>query len=159
MFFCFTFRNKWESMKLKPKMEVDERSDGYLISSYIPGLSKEEIKLQFEPSNRTFTVEGIRVPTEREEAALRSQIRRNFIQTGNYSPEDEDVLFLKAASGRFGKFSESFKLPENVNTDQISARYDNGNLLITIPKVRIPRQQRGGNPYGGGYFNDRDLWW
>jgi len=145
-------------MKLKPKMEVDERSDGYLISSYIPGLNKEEIKLQFEPTNRTFTVEGIRIPNEKEEAAMRTHIRRNFIQTGNYSPEDEDLLFLKASSGRFGKFSESFKLPENVDTDSISARYENGNLLITIPKIRIARQYAQRNPYGG-YFNDRDLWW
>jgi HSP20 family protein len=36
---------------------------------------------------------------------------------------------------RYGKFSRTFFLPEQVNSDKIEAKYDDGMLLITIPKT------------------------
>ena len=34
----------------------------------------------------------------------------------------------------YGSFHRSFKLPENVNTEKIEARYDKGVLWVTLPK-------------------------
>ena len=30
----------------------------------------------------------------------------------------------------------SFRLPDNVNEDKIAAKFDNGELLITLPKTK-----------------------
>ena len=98
---------------------------------------------------------GIRT-TETEEKSLRQQIRKNYIETGEYSPQDEDLLLLKLAAGRFGKFSESFRLPQNCNEDRVTAKYDAGNLFIVIPKLTKPNPRPS---FASPFFNDRDVWW
>ena len=37
---------------------------------------------------------------------------------------------------QFGSFNRSFRLPDNVNEDKIAAKFDNGELLITLPKTK-----------------------
>jgi HSP20 family protein len=41
-----------------------------------------------------------------------------------------------------GAFLRRFTLPENVQTDQIKARHNNGVLEVTIPKVAAPEPRR-----------------
>ena len=41
---------------------------------------------------------------------------------------------------RFGEFSRSFRLPEAVDSDNITARYDKGVLEIRVPKVNRSRK-------------------
>jgi len=149
-------RNKWENMKLQPQMNVEERGDAYVITSHIPGLNKEQIELGFDEKSRTLTVSSVRVPSEQEENQIRSLIKRNYIDSGQYSAADEELLLLKAAAGRFGKFKESFRLPQNADESKISAKYEGGTFLIIIPKQRrIQRSSFGSTPF----FNDPDVWW
>jgi HSP20 family protein len=35
----------------------------------------------------------------------------------------------------FGRFSRSFTLPRNINTDAVKAGFENGVLTVTLPKL------------------------
>jgi len=41
-----------------------------------------------------------------------------------------------------GKFVRTFTLPENVATDQINAKFKDGVLELTIPKIAKPEPRR-----------------
>lgn len=41
----------------------------------------------------------------------------------------------KSVESRFGKFQRAFKLSKEVNAEKISAKYENGILMITLPLV------------------------
>lgn len=44
---------------------------------------------------------------------------------------------------RYSSFERSFSIPENVNTDAIQAKYENGILHIELPKMEKPELETG----------------
>jgi len=148
----------WESLKLVPKMEVSETPRYYLVASYIPGMSEEDISIQISKNKKTLTIEGVRAPTPQEEQILRNTIRKKHPGIGL---EVENHLLLKAGSGRWGKFSESYQLPDHTDPESISAKYERGVLRVYVPKVAkqpIHRQMHQ-HQLPHSFANDRDFWW
>ncbi|MGA7162170.1 MAG: Hsp20/alpha crystallin family protein [Bacteroidota bacterium] len=92
-----------------PSVNVAEDNDGVQVVAEIPGIPKEEVKLQLHDG--TLTISGERkVPVDvKDSELLRSEIR-------------------------YGSFSRTIQLPENVDAEKASAEYANGVLRITIPK-------------------------
>jgi HSP20 family protein len=43
---------------------------------------------------------------------------------------------------RYGRFERSFTLPRTVNADQITARFEDGILTITLPKAENAKPRR-----------------
>jgi HSP20 family protein len=50
-----------------------------------------------------------------------------------YTQERNDKHFYSVET-QFGSFSRSFALPENVDANKISAKYENGILELEVPK-------------------------
>jgi len=92
-----------------PRVDVVENEKAFEIQVAVPGMSKDDIKLDLNDS--LLTISGERKFTkERKE--------NNF-----HSFETQ-----------YGTFSRSFSLPENVDASKINAQYVNGILEITLPK-------------------------
>lgn len=92
-----------------PRVDVVENEKAFEIQVAVPGLNKDDIKLDL--NDNLLTISGERKFTkERKE--------NNF-----HSFETQ-----------YGTFSRSFSLPENVDGSKISAQYVNGILEITVPK-------------------------
>ncbi len=92
-----------------PKVDIIENTESYEIQLAVPGLSKEDFKIELNDNH--LTVSGDRKFTnEKKERTFHS------IET------------------HYGSFSRSFALPENVDATRINARYNNGILELTIPK-------------------------
>ncbi|MGH7545020.1 MAG: Hsp20/alpha crystallin family protein [Gemmatimonadota bacterium] len=89
------------------------------IFSWLPGLTRDEIQLSVE--NGVLTITG----EKREERT-------------EGKPEGEVHLFER----RYGRFERRWTLPTNVDADKIRARYENGVLVVTLPKTEEakPRQ-------------------
>jgi len=154
----------WKKMKLKPKMDISESRDSYIISSYIPGMKKEDIEITMGKNKNTITISGIRLPTEQEIQTLKNNVSNKIQKDPFIHPaEDKDTLLLKAGVGRYGRFEETYELPHSTDVDRIEASYEGGVLRVVIPKIQYRRNpymhhpQRGYHP--NTFMNDRDFWW
>src|SRR5688500_15278851 len=92
-----------------PKVDVFETEKAYEIHLAVPGLNKEDFKIDLNDNQLTVTSE------------------RKFAKE-----KKDNNLFL--VETQYGNFSRAFSLPENVDAGKIAAAYTNGILEITIPK-------------------------
>ncbi|HTR80805.1 MAG TPA: Hsp20/alpha crystallin family protein [Bacteroidota bacterium] len=93
-----------------PRLNVVEHKDHIQLVAEIPGVSKEDVKLQLHDG--VLTISGERKAPEQ---AKDSELLRQEI--------------------RYGSFSRTVQLPEAVDTEKVSAEYRNGLLFITVPKL------------------------
>ena len=92
-----------------PKVDVIENEKDYEIHVAVPGVTKDDFKIDLNENYLTISGER-KLSKEKKE--------NNF-----YSLETQ-----------YGTFSRSFSLPENVDGTKISAKYENGILEIVVPK-------------------------
>lgn len=92
-----------------PRVDVEETGENYLIKAEIPGISKENINIEI--NNNMLSISG----EKKEEKEVNE---KNIYRKETFS----------------GSFCRSFSLPENVNTDNIDAKFENGMLTLSIPK-------------------------
>jgi HSP20 family protein len=92
-----------------PRVDVVENDNSFEIHVAVPGMNKEDFKLDL--NDNFLTVSGER----------------------KFTKEQKDKNFHSVET-QYGTFSRSFSLPENVDAAKINAKYVNGILEITIPK-------------------------
>jgi len=97
-----------------PVVDIYDNDDSVVIKADLPGLSKDDITIDFE--NRTLTVKG--------ERSFENEVKEE-----NYYRRER----------AFGKFHRAFTVPAEVNPDQIKADFKDGVLKIEIPK---PEEQQ-----------------
>jgi HSP20 family protein len=92
-----------------PKVDIIENESDFQIHVSVPGLNKEDIKIDLK--DKVLTVSG--------ERKLEKETKENN---------------FRSIETQYGTFSRAFTLPENVNADKINARYNNGILELVVPK-------------------------
>jgi HSP20 family protein len=100
-----------------PAMDLVESGDEFVLRADLPGLTEEDVKIEFEDG--TLTVSGER-KAEHEER-----------KEGYYRVERA-----------FGAFSRSLTLPKGIDADAVTARFDRGVLEIHIPKPEERKPRR-----------------
>lgn len=90
-------------------VDIKDTGEAILIKAELPGMSKEDIKVNF--NDNMLTIRGERKREEKEEGA-------NFIRVER----------------SYGSFSRSFSVDMPVKYNEIKARYQDGVLEITLPK-------------------------
>jgi len=108
-FFSDDFNGGKQMTSFSPKVDIAESEIEFELHFQIPGMKKEDIKIDLEKDR--LTVSG-----ERKMAEEKNE--KNFHSVESY----------------YGTFSRSFFLPDNVNVDKIDASYEDGILNIVIPK-------------------------
>jgi len=100
-----------------PSVNIKETSDNYEVEVAAPGMNKEDFKVTLD--------NGLLIISSVKESEMNSQ-NENFTRR-EFSYES---------------FQRSFVLPKNVvDEDKIQARYENGLLLLSIPKLEQARQK------------------
>ncbi|MGQ9612745.1 MAG: Hsp20/alpha crystallin family protein [Chloroflexus sp.] len=95
---------------LVPALDLSETTDAYHIEMAVPGMTADQLNITFE--NNVLTISGeITQSSDRKD--------RQFHVTER----------------RFGRFSRSIRLPNQIHPDQIEARLENGVLTVTVPKA------------------------
>jgi HSP20 family protein len=92
-----------------PKVDIIEGEKAFEIHLAIPGVEKEDFKIDLK-ENR------LSISGERKFSNEKKENNRYVVET------------------QYGNFSRSFILPENVDASKITASYKNGILEITVPK-------------------------
>lgn len=106
------FTNKLETEEranFVPATNIIENENAFNIELSAPGFSKTDIKVEVE--NDTLVISGEHKEEKKEEKT-------------NYTRKEFN----------YGSFKRSFTLPENVNTETVEAKYEDGILNITLPK-------------------------
>ncbi len=101
-----------EGVEMEPQIRMDvKESDGkYLVNAEIPGVTKDDIHV---------TVDGNRVSISAE------------IKQEKEVKEGERMIRSERS---YGMASRSFTLADEVDQNQIQAKYNNGVLELTLPK-------------------------
>jgi HSP20 family protein len=97
-------------------LNLYETDKGYVASIAAPGLNQDQFNIRFENGVLTISAE---IPKQEIENAR--------------------VLVQEHASGRY---SRSIALPQSVDVDQAEAHYENGILLLTLPKAPEAQPRR-----------------
>lgn len=99
-----------------PAVNISEKTESFYIEVSAPGVNKEDFKIKTEEGVLSISCEH----KEENKEEAKTYSRREF---------------------RYGSFSRSFTLPENVKAEGINARYENGILSIEIPKKEMEQKQ------------------
>ncbi len=92
-----------------PSADIAEDEKSYFVNLVLPGVNKEEVKVELNEG--ILTVSG----------------ERKF-------QKEENGKKYHTVESSYGTFKRSFKLPENANAESIEAEYKYGILNITIAK-------------------------
>jgi len=92
-----------------PKVDITESEDEYHVHAEIPGVSKDDVTVEFE----------------RGVLAIRGEKK---------SQHDEKTEKGHRRECSYGAFSRSISLPNDANAEQITAEFKNGVLDIAIKK-------------------------
>jgi len=95
--------------KFVPKTDIAETDQAYEVHMAVPGMNKEDFTIDLKDG--ALVVSGER----------------------KWKDEKKEENYHRVET-QYGSFSRSFRLPENVNIDKISASYNNGILLVELPK-------------------------
>ena len=112
-----TFEDTARDAAWTPAVDIHEEAKQFVVRADLPGVTAKDIEITAE--------KGV--------LALRGS--RNFEQKS----DDGHYSRIERVSG---KFVRTFTLPENVATDQINAKFKDGVLELTIPKIAKPEPRR-----------------
>lgn len=104
--------NRWNTGASMPPANIEETDKEFRLDLFVPGMKKEDFKIDAEHGVLSVSSESSEENTSEE----KNYSRREF---------------------SYSSFSRSFTLPENVNEDKISAKYQDGVLHVTIPKKEV----------------------
>ena len=96
--------------QLKPKINLYEQEENLILEVELPGVKTEDINLQ------------INKETVKIEAEKKSETE---VKEKNY--------YLKEM--KIGKFSRILSLPKSIDSEQVSAKFKNGKLVVVLPKL------------------------
>ena len=109
-----------------PKVDVKEEKDAYLLEMDLPGKTDSDINIEL---NRNVLTISSQTKSEKEEK-----------QEEKAEAKDAGKYLIKERY--YSKFSRSFTLPEDVDSENLSAKVTNGVLTVTMPRKAIAAPKR-----------------
>lgn len=115
------FTSGWNENRVwVPAIDVVEKKDAYLMYAELPGVDPSQIDISFEQN--VLTVRGT---------------KQSAVEARN-----DGELRVYAAERVTGSFERSIRLPEFVDGDAITAEFNNGLLVLTVPKAQAAQPRR-----------------
>lgn len=99
-----------------PKVDIIDRDGEILVKAELPGVDKKDIDVSV--TNNTVTIKGT---TSREEKEEKGDYYRCETSTGSYA--------------------RTLSLPADINEEKVKAKYKDGILELTLPKLHETKRQ------------------
>jgi HSP20 family protein len=96
-------------------VDIFERNGNLVIKAAVPGIRPEDLNVTIE--NNVLTISG--------------EIQDETV--------NEDKVYRREY--RYGSFTRSLRLPENIDTQAVEAEFDHGFVKITLPRVKEEKPQ------------------
>src|ERR671926_1022727 len=100
-----------------PAMDLVETEDHFVLRADLPGLTEDDVKIEFDDG--TLTVSGER--------------------KAEHESKNEGYYRVERA---FGSFSRSLTLPQGIDPEAVTASFNNGVLEVRIPKPEQRKPRR-----------------
>lgn len=107
--------NDMDMIGFSPSCEIFEEGNNYVLTFDLPGVKKDQVSV--EAANDQLTVRAERKEEKR---------------TGEKGTEEKKKHLSEVY---YGAYSRTFTLPGSIDEKKIDARFDNGVLTVTVPKV------------------------
>jgi len=98
-----------ESSVFSPAVNVREKDSEYIIEAEIPGVKEEDIHINYKDN----------------------VLKLSAVTSQESKPDSGEYHRFER---RYGSYERSFKFPGSLNPENISAKYENGILIITAKK-------------------------
>lgn len=115
-FFNDDFLSPLNGNSNKFSADIKENDSEYLVCAELPGVKKEDIELDFKDNKLIISAKREDIVDEKKENYIRKE--RNY-----------------------GEFTRVFTFM-NIDKDKITAKFENGELKITLPKKAIEKEQK-----------------
>ena len=156
---------EFESAVWRPVVDVHEDESSYMVDIELPGLTREDLKINFQEN--TLTIAGERryrrdggsqqKPEAGEQNGQASHRNGNGTEaTANGAGSENGGTKVEVQTNQskrkslsahrverfYGRFFRSFTFPSAVDAEGINARFENGVLEVVVPKAEEvkPRQ-------------------
>ena len=117
-YFDHDFDDFFKEDTAKMSCDIYEKDNTYHVDMDLPGFQKDEIEVECNKGNLIVTAE----------------------KKQDQETKDEDKKYLRRERV-YGKYSRSFYLGD-VEEDAIEARFENGTLHISIPKINEDQSKK-----------------
>jgi len=117
-----------------PKINLSEDDTGYYIHADLPGMTKDEIKIELDDDERVLTISG-------ERKIVNDHHSKDGEKKSKKHGGEEDHKKYSKVECCYGKFERSFTIPENANLESVQAKMDNGVLEMSINKIKPDSKQ------------------
>ncbi len=106
--------NLGDVWSLSPSVDLVEKKDGFCVTAELPGLEQKDIEVRL--SDGMLTIQG---------------------EKSEEKTEDKQDYHLRERS--YGSFQRSFRLPNGIDADKVDAKFENGVLVVNLPKTAESR--------------------
>ena len=114
-----------------PKVDVKEENNAYEMDMDLPGKTDKDINIEFNNNVLTISSETNSEKEEKKEEKAEAKAK---------DAKDAPKYLVRERS--YAKFSRSFTLPDDVDSENITAKVENGVLHITLPRKTIAAPRR-----------------
>lgn len=98
-----------EKFDFAPSCEITEQENSYLMKVDLPGVKKDQVKVEMDGDRLT-------IRAERKEEKEENTKKRHLSEIA------------------YGSYLRSFTLPQAIDANKIEAKFDDGVLTVTVPK-------------------------
>ncbi|ORY37366.1 HSP20-like chaperone [Neocallimastix californiae] len=157
----------FKAVDFSPKINLSEDENNYYIHADLPGMNKDQVKMELSDDDRVLTISGERetiIDDSDKNSKKDSNNDSNIDSTKDENVKDkanenkknqkkeqkkEQKEIKKEENNKkysriecsYGKFSRSFSIPENADINNIQARMENGVLEVTLKKMEPQKNE------------------
>ncbi|KAL6632546.1 HSP20-like chaperone [Neocallimastix sp. 'constans'] len=145
----------FKSVDFSPKINLSEDENNYYIHADLPGMKKDQVKMELSDENRVLTISGERetIIDDSDKASKKDSTKEeNNKENANENKEtkkeehnetkkEENNKKYSRIECSYGKFSRSFSIPENADINNIQAKMENGVLEVTLKKMEPQKNE------------------
>ena len=108
-----------------PKVDVNETENAYSLDMELPGRTENDVNIELDHNTLT-------ISSKKEETTEKSEGTEKNNNSGKWLIRER----------RTSEFSRSFRLPEDVDNENVKATFKNGILNVMMPRKALATPKR-----------------